>query len=142
MSILNKIKQDQLAARKARDSDTALSLTTLIGELETISKKTGKSTEDADTIKLLKKFAEGARENAVIAGDRRDSDWADRAWAEVELYEKYLPKQLSEAELSAAIKDIIVENNTMPLIQKALKEKYNGLYDGKKATEIIKQQLA
>ena len=66
MSLIIEIKSAQLAARKARDSFTASSLTTLIGEAEMVGKNAGREVTDAEVVAVLKKFVKNIDETTTV----------------------------------------------------------------------------
>ena len=137
MSLLHKAIQDaQLAARKARDAAVVNPLTTLLGDLGTLAKNAQRQLTDADVITIDQVADEATKQ--VLA-------------AEKALYEKYLPKQMSEQELTAAIKSIIADVQgsnpvdykvTIKDVMPRLVVEHGGEYDGKLASFIIKAQLA
>ena len=150
MALLDTIKEAQLAARKARRSATAASLSTLIGEAEAVGKNNGnRAPTDQEVVSMLKKFIKNAHEVNRIAGDYRDGDRCDAAWAEIELFESFLPKQLSEAQLKPIIQEIIELRSVgvpgvlpkMGTVIQDLKAKYEGQFDGAMASKLIKEQL-
>ena len=147
MSLLNTIKDAQLAARKARKSVATSLLTTLYAEAAMVGKNAGRESTDAEVIATLKKFAKNNAENRGYAGDRRDSDWADVLSEEQEILDSFLPKQLSDSELTTIMQTIISDNGIvgpkgMGIMMKLLKEQYDGLYDGKQAATLSKQLLS
>jgi uncharacterized protein YqeY len=148
MSLLQKIKADQVAARKARSSVDAAILTTLIGEAEAVGKNGGnREVTDAEVVAMIKKFVKNLDETIRIAGDYRDGDACDRAWSEKQVLEQYLPKQLTEDELRMAMSELIANNGlsgakAMGVLMKELKTNYEGLYDGALASKLAKELLA
>ena len=60
-SILESIKKEQLQARKDKDKIKTKSLTTIIGEIDTIVKRTGKEVDDVAVSNLVKKTIENLR---------------------------------------------------------------------------------
>ena len=146
MSLLITIKNAQLTARKARQSVATSLLTTLYSEAAMVGKDAGRESTDMEVIATLKKFAKNNAENRGHAGDRRDSDWLDVLCEEQEIIESFLPKQLSDVELTDIMRTIISENGIagpkgMGILMKLLKEQYDGLYDGKQAATISKTLL-
>ena len=149
MSLLQTIKDAQLAARKARDTARATALTTLIGEALAKGKESNREPNDAEVVATLRKFAKNARETARVAGDYRDGDRADQAWFEIELYESFLPKQLTEEELRVEIVRILMDRSLgvpgelpkMGTVMADLKAKHDGMYDGALASKLIKELL-
>lgn len=144
MSLLQTIKTDSLEARKARKAKTATALTTLIGELETFGKNAGREPTDEDVVAFVKKTLKNIDETlkALHENDDRQVDLLH----EKALFEKYLPKQLSEVELRTAIDDTIKNWNADRLsvgdVMRVLKTKYNGQYDGALASSILKEMFA
>ena len=151
MTLIQTIKADQLIARKARKVVEAASLTTLIGEAEAVGKNNGnREPTDQEVVSMLKKFIKNAHEVNRIAGDYRDSARCDEASAEIELFEAYLPQQLSEAQLAPIIKEIIELRSVgvpgvlpkMGAVVADLKVAHEGQYDGAMAARLIKEALS
>lgn len=151
MSLLQYIKAAHLDARKARNREQTLSLETLIGELQTAAKNAGNELPEDKVLKIVKKFANGSRENQGYAGDQnRNADW-QRFKAEAELYESFLPKepeQLSDDALHRVIRSIVAtrividgSKPKMGVILSDLKILHAGAYDGKKAADLAKAEL-
>ena len=95
---------------------------------------------------MVKKFMKNTTENLGYAGDRRDSVWADELSKEQEILESFLPTQLTNDALLAIVAEFIGTNGISGpkgtgLVMKMLKEKYDGLYDGRQASEVVKQAL-
>lgn len=150
MSLLNDIKAKQLELRKAQMADkigrgTEISLlTTLYSEACVPGKAERRESTDAEVVAVIKKFAKNNDECMASAGDRRD--WCDRLSVEREILYMFLPKQLSVDELKEIISGFVATNGIAGpkgtgLVMKMLKEQYEGLYDGKIASDIIKAVL-
>lgn len=142
--LIDTIKVVQLQARKSYCTRKALSLTTLIGEAEAVGKNNGnRAPTDAEVIAVLKKFIKNNRETFDAVNKTHDTLRVAEVSAdldeEVELYESFLPKQLSEAELGAIIDSLIVFGTTnVGAVMKQLKADHAGLYDGAMASRILK----
>lgn len=128
MSLIEQLKADQVVARKARDKDTASSLTTVLGELETETYR-GQELTDEFIIRKLKKDIENLKELNT-----------DSAQAEIVLLSGYLPKQMSEEELKSTIESILAdaEQPNIGTVMQTLKANYAGLYNGGDASRIAK----
>lgn len=134
MSLLEQIKSAALTARKARNSEVALSLTTLVGEIETAIKN-GVAATDENVTPIIKKFVKNINDTI----NRVSGEALVKLQAEKALYEQFLPKQLSNDELLSVIKVIISEGATnVGMVMKQLKAKYAGLYDGSAASALLK----
>lgn len=152
MSLLNDIKAKQLELRKAQmadkiDRDTEISLlTTLYSEACMPGKADQRESTDAEVIAVIKKFVKNNDECMASAGDRRDSDWCDRLSVEREILDMFLPKQLTATELTEIVSGFVAANGIANpkgtgLVMSMLKEQYAGLYDGKLASDIVKNVL-
>lgn len=141
MSLMNRIRADQLDARKAKDANRIGLLTALIGEAGMVGKNAGnrESTDDEVTA-VIRKFMKNANETlGVVQGDRADS-----IRNEIAILESYLPTQLSPDSLRDIIKTFLASNSGAKMgdVMKHLKESHAGLYDGKMASQIAKEELA
>jgi len=147
--MLKEIKAKHLELRKSAKGDLTgdltvqkMVLTTLIGELEGIAKK--KDLDDTLVLQVINKFLKGNRETQMHT---TDEVVARGLFLENQILESFLPKQLSEAELSMAVKGIInkfVESGevfSIGQIMGALKAEYGGQYDGRMASTMVKEQL-
>lgn len=128
MKIKERIIKDRVDAMKNGNTEQRLILSTVLGELDRVSK----DPSDDQVVKIIKKMVDSNIECGVIK--------------ENEYLEVYLPKMISEEDL----KQIIIEEMTrneystmkdMGKVMGYLKQNYTGQYDGKLASEIIKKYL-
>jgi hypothetical protein len=129
MALIDKIRENQLAARKARDTIHASLLTTLLGEVGIVAKNAGRTdATDEEVIATVKKF---------IKNNESIPDGARNVTHDAELYilEEYLPKQLTAEELIHIRHHFEFANKGEWM--KYLKENYAGRYDGKMASEVF-----
>lgn len=147
MNLMQKIKDLQLAARKAGKSTPAALYTTLLGEAAMIGKNDGnRETTDAEVTAVVKKFVKNIDE--TIAAITRNNGDASRLQVERQLLEALLPTQLTEDELTQHVIAIVaglqstgVDNPKMGDVMKVLKQRFDGQYDGKLASNIIKSYV-
>lgn len=144
MTLIHVIKQDQLAARKEGNKDDAQILTTLIGEAEMVGKNNGnRAPADEEVIKVVERFIKAMEETRDhVSGEKRIN--INR---EIDTLERYLPTPLTEDELRSEIHYIVHDLGAtsvkhMGSVMKALKQMHAGRYDGKLASEIVKEKLA
>lgn len=146
MTLLEKIKQDNIAARKAKNTVKSALLTTLVSEISNIGKNDGnRETTEPESIAVVKKFIKGVDETLKALEFSSDGRVLV-AQLEKEVLESYLPTQLSEIELTAVVDQIIStladrSPKQMGVVMKRLKEMHDGRYDGKIASGIIKSRL-
>lgn len=137
MSLQIKIKEDSVTARKERSDAVKISLlVTLLGEVVKIGKDAGnRDTTDAEASAVIKKFVKNLQE-VTKYGNAEQKATADR---ELEILSQYLPKQLSNDELSGIIQEQIVAagNSGLGPIMRFLKTNYDGQYDGAQAKSVF-----
>lgn len=133
MTLIQQIKEKQIAARKSGDSLASL-YTTLLGEASIIGKNAGnRDTNDVEVVAVVKKFIKNIDET-VQALTSRGQD-ADAYNSEKKALEAFLPTQLGEDQL----RDIAASRaSDMPSFMKYLKENHAGQYDGKLASTVAK----
>lgn len=135
MNLQERLTLDLHTAIKFQDAEAKSLLRVIIGDFSrmgTPENNYGKNLSDDEIIRLLKKFKEEAVEM------KNDT--------EVYILDQYLPKMLDETELTDAIKEIITSNGLsgmkdMGKVMGELKSKYGSNYDGKLASQIVKNSL-
>jgi uncharacterized protein YqeY len=140
-SLLSTIRQDSIAARKNRDAVAASLLVTLLSEAEMTGLNDGKrESTDAEVLATVRKFLKNNDETLKVkVGD-------EVLLREKALLEGYLPKQLSEDELRAAIQAIAsdlgltaITGKDTGALMKGLNAQYAGQFAGGQASALIKQ---
>ena len=109
MNLFDKVSGDIKTAMLARDK---VRLEALRGikkeflEAKTANGCDGELSDDA-ALKILAKMVKQRKESASIYTEQNREDLAGEELAQAAIIEEYLPKQLSEEELTAALKEII-----------------------------------
>lgn len=109
MNLFDQISEDIKAAMRAKDK---LRLEALRGikkeflEAKTAPGSNGELTDDS-AMKVLVRMAKQRKESARIYTEQSRPDLAETELAEAAVIEEYLPKQLTEAELTAELQKII-----------------------------------
>ena len=140
--MIEQIKEALTKARKTKNKDVAF-LATLHAEIINVGKNNGnRSTTNEEALKVIKKMYDTAQEVKKLAKNRPEA--VAKADHEIAILQQFLPKQLSEQELKTIIQQIINEKHidgkkAMGAVMKILKDQYNGQYDGKLASQIVKQ---
>lgn len=128
MSLQKRIADDLKAAMKNGEESRKSLLRVIIGEMNRVDK----NLPDERVIAIIKKMIEGVK----LVGNVEEE----------KILSEYLPKQLDESQLTSLISALIFENSytvkDMGKIMSALKEKYNGQYDGKLASTLVKNLLS
>ena len=141
MSVLTKIKSEQLKARKAKETSKASLLTTLLGEIETLQKNKNKELSDNDIFAVIEKFVKNNTQTIAQIGESHAM--YDSIGLENRILEDFLPKKLTESELKSVIQSVIDDNENvnMGTIMGFLKNNYANLYDGKTASQLTKTMI-
>ena len=111
MNLFDQVSSDIKAAMLAKDK---VRLETLRGikkeflEAKTAKGGNGELADDAAT-KILVKMVKQRKETAAIYTEQNRPELAQNELAEAAVIEEYLPKQMSEEELTEALKAIIAE---------------------------------
>lgn len=131
--LLAQIKQDQLSARKNKETVKSSLLTTLIGDIENLIKTKNSDNTDTLIIGLIKSYLD---KNLEFQNSHPNSDVLRSLKQEQTILQQYMPSSLSDDE----IKQIITQNSltSMPNVMKHFKENYFGKYDGKKLSDLAK----
>ena len=147
MSVLKNIKSAQLVARKAKDKFRAGILTALMSEVAIIGKNQGiDETLDVDALKVITKFKKGVGETIdLLSKGGADSKELETFIEEVDIYNEFLPTQMSEKEIKIAIDNILEGKEKSPklmgMVMGGLQKSYGGTYDGSIASKLVKAAL-
>ena len=103
--------------------------------------------EDATALKILQKLAKQGEESADTYAKAKRQDLADAELAQVAVIKEYLPKPLSEEEITAQVKDIIAQTGAqgmkdMGKVMGQATKQMAGKADGKVISTIVRQLLA
>ncbi|MCC7253989.1 GatB/YqeY domain-containing protein [Hyphomicrobium sp.] len=101
---------------------------------------------DAEVVAILQKMVKQRRESIATYEKAGRTDLADQEKSEIAILEGYLPKQMDEAGVKAAVSALIAELGAagpkdMGRVMGALKERYAGQMDFSKASGVVKELL-
>jgi uncharacterized protein YqeY len=137
-------------ALKARDARAVSTLRLILAALKDrdIAARPAKTDgiDEAEIGELLNKMVRQRRESITLYEQGNRLDLAQQEAEEIAVIERFLPKQLSEADASAAIDTTIKELGAgsikdMGKVMAALKAKYAGQMDFGRASALVKQKL-
>lgn len=149
MSLKQQIDNDIKAAMLAKNKEelTALrSVKSMILLAETDKGSTGEISTDVE-MKLLTKAAKQRKESAEIFLKEGRNDLAQKEQFELEVINRYLPKQMTEEEVAAELKKIIDQVGAkgpqdMGKVMGTATKQLAGKADGKMISELVKKILA
>lgn len=141
MTTFSELKEKQLSARKRKKAVHAKVLTTLIGDLETVSKANGKEVTDKEVNAMVKRFLKSANEYLAltISEEKREELEQEKA-----LLETLVPKPATKKELKEVISYYMesVPNPSMGAVMSYLRGRLQGNYDGKMASDLVNEMLS
>lgn len=149
MNLKQQIDTDIKAAMLAKNKEELMALRSvksLILLAETEKGGTGEISQDVEN-KLLMKEAKQRKESADIFQKEGRDELAKKELLELEVISRYLPKQLSEEEMTAELKKIIAQVGAkdpqdMGKVMGAATKQLAGKADGKLISELVKKLLA
>jgi len=126
MSLKLRISDDLKSAMKEKNTVKLSILRVLKGEIERNEQSTSGKIElpEGDVIKLVKKLIDSIKETT-------------NNQIEITTLENYLPKQLTEEEIRGILSLLSVKD--LGSVMKSFKANYDGLYDGKLLSSIVKE---
>jgi hypothetical protein len=144
-----KIEQDIKTALLAGDSRRVSTLRGLKAVLLNVKVATGKresGLSDEEVLTQLSKQAKQRQESADMYVQGGDQSRADAELAEKAIIEAYLPAQLSEAEITKLIDEVITETGAsgqaaMGQVIGQVKQKAGAAADGSVIARLVKEKL-
>lgn len=149
MMLFDQISEDIKSAMKARDKvrlETLRNIKKVFLEAKT-APGANDTLEDDAALKIIAKLAKQGKETAVTYTQAGRKDLADAELAQVAVLESYLPKQLTEEEITAIVKTIIAETGAssmkeMGKVMGIANKQMAGKADGRVISGIVKALLA
>ena len=149
MMLFDQISEDIKSAMKARDKvrlETLRNIKKVFLEAKT-APGANDTLEDDAALKIIAKLAKQGKETAVTYTQAGRQDLADAELAQVAVLESYLPKQLTEEEITAIVKTIIAETGAssmkdMGKVMGIANKQMAGKADGRVISGIVKALLS
>ena len=142
MSLKESIREEMNNARRERDKLRTQLFTGTLSEIKYKEVEVGHELSDAEVIDVINRAIKRRKEASeqMRAGNR--PELADKEDQEATLLSKYLPAQLSEADVRALVQGAIAEGaSNMGAVMGKIMPKLKGAFDGKEANRIVKEEL-
>ncbi|MCR4943530.1 MAG: GatB/YqeY domain-containing protein [Clostridium sp.] len=140
------IKKDEIAAMKARDKERVNVLRMVNSEVKAYEVNNRVEIPDEEVIRIVEKNIKQTKEALDFAEKANDENRIKEGKFALEVLTPYLPKQLTDDEVNAMIKEIIDNGNytakDMGKIMKEIMPKVNGKFDRSKINPMVKEILA
>ena len=152
MSLRDRISSDLKTAMKAKDSVKLATLRLInaaIKDREIAARGDGTSGElsDGDLVAVLTRMVKQRRDSARAYEEAARLDLAEKEIAEIAVIETFLPRQMTEDEMTTAVDAAIAETGATSVrdigkVMGVLKARHAGEMDFGKAGAIVKAKLA
>lgn len=148
MSLSTQVMDEMKNAMREKNTIALEALRAIKSELLLAQTSSGSKEEitEADEIKILQKLVKMRKDSATIFTTQNRPDLAEPELAQIAIIEKFLPAQLSEAEVEAIIAKIIAETGasgiaSMGKVMGLATAQLGGTAEGKTISTIVKKLL-
>jgi len=139
----NRVQSDLNEARKQRDKDRTLVLSTLLSELKNKEIELGVDTlDDAAAVQVVAKAIKQRKDAAEQMRGAGRGELAAEEEAQAAVLQAYLPEGLSQEEVRGMIREIVAGGaDNMGAVMGQLMPRIRGRFDGKDANRLVKEEL-
>ena len=151
MTLKAQLQSDLTDAMRARDEIVSSTIRMALAAItnEEVAGKVAKVLTEDETITVITREGKKRREAIEAYTNANRKDLADKEAAELAVLERYLPAQLSEAELTAMIEEAVAAAKAagqegmkaMGIVMKQLQPKVNGRADGAAVAAAVRAAL-
>lgn len=149
MGLQEKVMEAMKIAMKAKDTQSLEALRAVKSALLLAQTETGSKTEltEEEELKLLQKQVKQRKDSAAIFKEQGREDLAEPELAQAKVIEQFLPKQLSQAEITEIVDQIIGETGAtsmadMGKVMGLASARLAGKADGKTISTVVKERLS
>ncbi len=143
---INKALTEAQKAKNERTVSTLRMVNSTLKNADIEARTTGKPLGDAEVLSILQKMIKQRQESVEMYKKGARPDLVKQEEEEIAIISVYLPKQMSEAEVTAAIDAAVAETGAagmkdMGKVIGVLRAKYAGQMDFGKASGLVKAKL-
>ena len=147
MSLKPQITEDMKTAMRAKDSVRLGAIRLLLSAIKQREVDERIELTDADVIAVIEKMLKQRRDSIAAFESANRTDLADIEKFEVSVLQTYMPKQMSDAEISAIVDQVIADSGAqgakdMGKVVGLVKPLVAGMADMGKVSGLIKARLA
>lgn len=146
MTFLEKLRKDKMQAMREKDKVREGVLSLMMSAILLAEKEKHAPLTDEEALRFVQREAKQTRDALDMTPESR-SDLIEELKKKLEIIEAYLPAQMTEEEIRAAITAIIEEKGlelspkARGLIMKEIMAKYAGKTDGKMVSSVLGSML-
>ena len=146
MGLREQLNEDIKVAMKAREADRLAALRLMLSAVKQREVDERITLDDAGVVSVVEKMIKQRKDSIAQYEKAARQDLADKEKYEISVIEAYLPKQLSQAEVEAAVAEAIASTGAkspadMGKVMGVLKAKLAGKADMGKVSGIVKSKL-
>ncbi|MEG1504109.1 GatB/YqeY domain-containing protein [Enterococcus sp. 22-H-5-01] len=146
MSLLTTLNEDMKQAMRAKDKESLQVIRMLKASIQNEQIKKGQELDDEEELTVLSREMKQRRDSLTEFEKADRTDLADKVKKEIVIVEKYLPAQLSEAEIRAIVQEAITKTGATSSkefgkVMGAVMPKVKGKADGNQVNAIVKELL-
>lgn len=148
MSLRDRFTAELKTAMLAKDAPRTATLRMITAKLKDtdIAARPGPPVEDAAIIAMLRGMAKSRRESVELYRQGNRPELADKEEAEIAVIEAFLPQQMDDSAMQAAVQKAIADTNATTLkdmgkVMAALKTQHAASLDMAKAGPLVKAAL-
>jgi len=147
MTLRDQLNDDMKAAMKARDQERLGALRLALAAVKQREVDERITLDDAAVVSVIEKMIKQRRDSIAQFEKAARQDLADKEKFEISVIEAYLPKQLSQGEIDAAVAEAIASTGAkgpqdMGKVMGVVKPKLAGRADMGKVSALVKARLA
>ena len=144
--LLDDLLADIKSAMKNRENEKLTALRTLHAQIKDATTNAGKEATDGEVAVIVAKAIKQRLDAAEQYKQGSRQDLVDRELAEAELFKKYQPQQLGQAEIEELVRKAIAETGAagkkeMGKVMAVLMPQVKGRADGKLVNQIVQGLL-
>ena len=141
------LMQDLKDAMKEKDTIKKDTVQMVRAAILQIEKDKGIEVDDNKIIEIIAKEVKGKKDALVDFEKAQRQDLIDQTNKEMEILNKYLPKQLTKEEIKSEVEDVIkaigaTSMKDMGAVMKEAKAKIGAAADGRTINEVVKELLS
>ena len=147
MSLRDQLNEDIKTAMKARETERLNALRLMLAAVKQREVDERVAMDDAGVVSVVEKMIKQRKDSIAQYEKAARKDLADKERYEISVIEAYLPKQMSQQELEAAVAEALAATGAkaasdMGKVMGVLKPKLAGRADMGKVSALVKAKLA
>lgn len=139
----SRLQSDLNAARKERDKERTLVLSTALSEIKNREIDGRQALDDDGVVQVISKAIKQRRDAADQFRAAGRGELAAQEEMQAEVLGAYLPEGLSEDEVRAMVREVLAGGaDQMGAVMGQLMPRIRGRFDGKEANRIVREEMA